>query len=156
MRAGAAQGIVFYELLRVDGLYRAVCMVWRPQPYVCVRVHAPACVAMVCMHARRWRALVVVDSVMPLWEQLLLVLRMACFVLYPAWAQAVLQIFACYRLDDGSGDYPQFQRVSGPALPACLPAACRWPPCTDAAMHTDSVHACQPVRSSWASMGSVP
>ncbi|GIM01577.1 hypothetical protein Vretimale_6365 [Volvox reticuliferus] len=43
------------------------------------------------------------------WRQELLVVMIACFVLYPAWAQATLQIFACYYLDDGSGYYPEYQ-----------------------------------------------
>ncbi len=43
------------------------------------------------------------------WRQELLVVMIACFILYPAWAQATLQVFACYVLDDGSEPYPDHQ-----------------------------------------------
>ncbi|KAG2491319.1 hypothetical protein HYH03_010325 [Edaphochlamys debaryana] len=57
----------------------------------------------------RWASLVNIDRTMVWWRQELLVVMIAFFILYPAWAQATLQIFACYYLDDGSGPYPQYQ-----------------------------------------------
>ncbi|GIL88007.1 hypothetical protein Vretifemale_16001, partial [Volvox reticuliferus] len=57
----------------------------------------------------RWASLANIHRTMAWWRQELLVVMIACFVLYPAWAQATLQIFACYYLDDGSGYYPEYQ-----------------------------------------------
>ncbi|KAG2450703.1 hypothetical protein HYH02_004541 [Chlamydomonas schloesseri] len=57
----------------------------------------------------RWASLANIDRTMIWWRQVLLVVMIACFILYPAWAQATLMIFACYYLDDGSGAYPDYQ-----------------------------------------------
>ncbi|KXZ48949.1 hypothetical protein GPECTOR_24g239 [Gonium pectorale] len=57
----------------------------------------------------RWASLANIDRTMTWWRQQLLVVMIACFILYPAWAQAVLQIFGCYYLDQGQGSYPEFQ-----------------------------------------------
>ncbi|GIL61103.1 hypothetical protein Vafri_15500, partial [Volvox africanus] len=57
----------------------------------------------------RWASLANIHRTMAWWRQELLVVMIACFVLYPAWAQATLQIFACYYLDDGTGYYPVYQ-----------------------------------------------
>ncbi|KAG2438083.1 hypothetical protein HXX76_005692 [Chlamydomonas incerta] len=57
----------------------------------------------------RWASLANIDRTMTWWRQVLLVVMIACFILYPAWAQATLMIFACYYLDDGSGAYPEYQ-----------------------------------------------
>ncbi|GIL65298.1 hypothetical protein Vafri_19096 [Volvox africanus] len=57
----------------------------------------------------RWASLANIHRTMAWWRQELLVVMIACFVLYPAWAQATLQIFACYYLDDGAGYYPEHQ-----------------------------------------------
>ncbi|GIL65290.1 hypothetical protein Vafri_19092 [Volvox africanus] len=57
----------------------------------------------------RWASLANIHRTMAWWRQELLIVMIACFVLYPAWAQATLQIFACYYLDDGTGFYPEHQ-----------------------------------------------
>ena len=36
------------------------------------------------------------------------------FFVYPTICQAVLNTFACFHIDTGSGDYALFQRVRGP------------------------------------------
>ncbi len=65
-------------------------------------------------------ALVYVDRTVPLAHQLGLVLLVAVFIMYPSWAQAALSVFACYKIDDGTGDFPENQRVGDfPWL--CLP-----------------------------------
>ncbi|KXZ45559.1 hypothetical protein GPECTOR_53g145 [Gonium pectorale] len=52
------------------------------------------------------------DATLGLWEQLVIVLMVATFILYPGWAQTVLSVFACYRVDDGSGPFPERQRAT--------------------------------------------
>ncbi|GFR52729.1 hypothetical protein Agub_g15283 [Astrephomene gubernaculifera] len=61
----------------------------------------------------RWASLANIDGTMTWWRQELLVVMIACFILYPAWAQASLQIFACYYLDEGDGSYPEYQLAQG-------------------------------------------
>ncbi|KXZ50639.1 hypothetical protein GPECTOR_15g323 [Gonium pectorale] len=53
-----------------------------------------------------------VDQKLGLREQLGVVLMAAVFILYPSWAHAALSTFACYRIDDGSGDFPSAQRAT--------------------------------------------
>ncbi|KXZ43732.1 hypothetical protein GPECTOR_82g266 [Gonium pectorale] len=36
----------------------------------------------------------------------------AVFILYPGWTQAALSVFACYRIDDGSGPFPDRQQAT--------------------------------------------
>ncbi|KAG2427995.1 hypothetical protein HXX76_011981 [Chlamydomonas incerta] len=55
------------------------------------------------------RALNRMDETLKLREQLGIVVIIAVFILYPGWANAVLSIFTCYAIDDGSGPYPQYQ-----------------------------------------------
>ncbi len=56
-------------------------------------------------------ALAHMDQKLPLVSQLGVVLLVAVFVLYPSWVQASLGIFACYTIDDGTGLYPENQKV---------------------------------------------
>jgi hypothetical protein len=44
-------------------------------------------------------ALTHVEQQLALWEQLLLVLLLAAFILYPGLANAALSVFACYQID---------------------------------------------------------
>ncbi len=69
------------------------------------------------------------DAAVPLSRQLLVVLLVALFVLYPALSAAVLSVFACYLVDDGRGPFAENQRVRATeiAIPVhCLPTT----PCT--------------------------
>ncbi|KXZ44498.1 hypothetical protein GPECTOR_66g226 [Gonium pectorale] len=53
------------------------------------------------------------DATLGLSTQLWVLGVIAVFILYPAWAQAALSVFACYEIDDGqTGLYPQNQKAS--------------------------------------------
>ncbi|KAG2428080.1 hypothetical protein HYH02_014471 [Chlamydomonas schloesseri] len=60
----------------------------------------------------RWVSLVNVDHTLGLMHQLWLVTIISCSVLFPAWAQASLQIFSCYKVDPGAGPWPETQRAT--------------------------------------------
>lgn len=62
------------------------------------------------------------DAAVPLARQLLVVLLVALFVLYPALSAAVLSVFACYLVDDGKGPFAENQRVRPPEI--VLPVHC--------------------------------
>ncbi|KAG2438614.1 hypothetical protein HXX76_005163 [Chlamydomonas incerta] len=52
------------------------------------------------------------DQTVSLPGQLLIVLLVGVFILYPGLVQASLSIFACRNLDDGSGPYPEAQTAT--------------------------------------------
>ncbi|PNH07024.1 hypothetical protein TSOC_006527 [Tetrabaena socialis] len=62
----------------------------------------------------KWASLINIDQTMNLWRQELLVLMIACFILYPAWCQAALQVFGCYMVDSGEGPYSQYHQAAWP------------------------------------------
>ncbi|KAG2501455.1 hypothetical protein HYH03_001235 [Edaphochlamys debaryana] len=53
-----------------------------------------------------------IDTILSLPRQLCVVVFVVVFILYSTWSQAALSIFACYRLDDGSGPYPELQQAT--------------------------------------------
>ncbi|KAG2425203.1 hypothetical protein HXX76_013956 [Chlamydomonas incerta] len=57
----------------------------------------------------RWVSLINVDNTLGLAHQLWLVAVITTGVLFPAWAQASLQIFSCYKVDPGTGPWPETQ-----------------------------------------------
>ncbi|KAG2446307.1 hypothetical protein HXX76_000895 [Chlamydomonas incerta] len=61
------------------------------------------------------RILSLLDSSLTLGEQLLVVLMITVFIVYPGWANATLSAFTCYIIDDGStGLFPERQQATWP------------------------------------------
>ncbi|KXZ42423.1 hypothetical protein GPECTOR_148g20 [Gonium pectorale] len=53
------------------------------------------------------------DATLGLRSQLWVLGVIAVFILYPAWAQAALSVFACYKIDDGqTGPFPQNHKAA--------------------------------------------
>ncbi|KXZ50640.1 hypothetical protein GPECTOR_15g324 [Gonium pectorale] len=52
------------------------------------------------------------DQKLGLWDQLTVVFMAAVFILFPSWAHTAFSTFACYRIDDGSGAFPDAQRAT--------------------------------------------
>eukprot|EP00198_Chlamydomonas_reinhardtii_P013258 XP_001702595.1 predicted protein [Chlamydomonas reinhardtii] len=61
------------------------------------------------------RLLSQLDASLKLGEQLLVVLMIGVFIVYPGWANAALSVFTCYIIDDGStGLFPERQQATWP------------------------------------------